>query len=216
MSFFDHFNASVTNATRTVSQKVKNLNDTNKLTSQIKTEQNNIQQNLIAIGQKYYEICRNNPDEDFRSMVEAITKSEQAIAQLQQEIENVRAREPELMSVPEQSVSTFTAPKPAAMVCMNCGNTYENGTAFCSVCGQKLVSQYENLYQAKNAPVETERDAAAQIDPETVTEEKPEPEFIEAQITEPDTEATPAFCPYCGHHLSVPDAPFCSECGKAL
>ncbi|MDE5753172.1 MAG: zinc-ribbon domain-containing protein [Oscillospiraceae bacterium] len=23
-------------------------------------------------------------------------------------------------------------------------------------------------------------------------------------------------CPYCGHHLSVPDAPFCSECGKAL
>lgn len=214
MPFLDQLNASVTNAARTVSQKVKNLNDTNKLTSQIKTEQNNIQQNLTAIGQKYYQLCRENPDEDFRSMIEAIIKSEQAIARLQQEVESVRAREPELMPVPEQSAAAPA--RPAAMVCVNCGNTYESGTAFCSVCGQKLVSQYENLYQAKNTP-ETEQNATTI--PEAMTEEKEEktkPEFVEAQITEPETEAAPAFCPYCGNHLSVPDAPFCSECGKAL
>lgn len=196
-NFFDQLTTGFTNAGRTVSQKMKNLNDTNKLTGQVKSEQHNIQQNLIAIGQKYYDLCRDNPDEDFREMVEAIMKSEKAIAQLQQEIESVRAREPELMPVPQESSQTT----------VNVNIT---------------PGQYDTIYQqspAQNpAPVQDEPTVQEAI---YTTTTEPEPK----QATEPELHSdfnsdlnTPsAFCPYCGKNLSsTPNAIYCPECGQAI
>ncbi|HAQ63006.1 MAG TPA: hypothetical protein DCR23_00945, partial [Ruminococcaceae bacterium] len=82
-SFFDKLSANLTNATRTVSQNLKNSTDASKLMSQITAENRNIQENLNAIGKLYYDICKDEPDEAFRPMVEAIIKSEQRIAELQ-------------------------------------------------------------------------------------------------------------------------------------
>ncbi|MDE5767896.1 MAG: zinc-ribbon domain-containing protein [Oscillospiraceae bacterium] len=225
-NFFDQLSTGFTNASRTVSQKVKNLNDTNKLTSQVKTEQNNIHQNLVAIGQKYYDLCRDNPDEEFRGMVEAIIKSEQTIARLQQEIESVRAREPELMPVPEQQTIGNAGASGASdfRTCPNCGSRSQGDSAFCSHCGQKLAvqaAQYDKIYQQNPASsvqnsvnVVTEEQAnAAQA---SAVEPEPEPEYIDAQITEPEFNSASAFCPYCGKKLSVPGARFCSECGSTL
>ncbi|MDE6087592.1 MAG: zinc-ribbon domain-containing protein [Oscillospiraceae bacterium] len=220
-NFFDQLSTGFTNASRTVSQKMKNLNDTNKLTSQVKTEQNNIHQNLVAIGQKYYDLCRDNPDEEFRSMVEAIIKSEQTITRLQQEIENVRAREPELMPVSEQQ-TTGNAGASDFRTCPNCGSRSQENSAFCSHCGQKLAAQaaqYDKIYQqnpVQNAPSVQDpvNDTMQEIPTESKSE--PEPEYIDAQITEPDFNSVSAFCPYCGKKLSVPGARFCSECGSTL
>lgn len=227
-SFFDQLNASIKNAGRTVSQKAKNLNESNKLSSQLKAEEHNIQQNLIAIGQKYYDLCKENPDDDFRAMVEAIAESEQKIEGLRQEIDEIRAREPELVSVPEETCRPVNASaKPSAMVCMNCGNTYETGNTFCAVCGQKLTAQYANLYTASNAPVQTEHDV--QVKPEmTETPAPEEEEIVDAVISEPEQPAVqetvqedetapkPSFCPYCGKPLNTPGQLFCGECGKSL
>lgn len=223
-NFFDRLNANVTNATRTVAQKAKNLNEANKLNSQIKAEEHNIQQNLIAIGQKYYEICKDSPDEVFKTMVASIAESEQKIAGLKQEIEAIRAREPELVPIPEEvtTVKPVNPPaEPSAMVCMNCGNTYEAGNIFCAVCGQKLTAQYENSDTATNAPVQTENDV--QVNQEIVDTPKEEEEIIEAEISEEkqsvaqeETSEKSAFCPYCGNKLNVAGQLFCGECGKAL
>lgn len=226
MGFFDKLNASMTNASRTVAQKAKNFNESNKLNSQLKVEEHNIQQNLIEIGQKYYERCKENPSEDFKTMVESIAESEQKIEQLKQEIEEIRAREPELVPIPEEvtvSKSANTPTEPSAMVCMNCGNTYESGNTFCAVCGQKLTAQYSDLYTANNAPVQTENDV--QVKPEmTEMSGTTEDEVVDAVISEPEQSAVqedetvskPSFCPYCGKPLNTLGQLFCGECGKPL
>ncbi|MDE7122238.1 MAG: zinc-ribbon domain-containing protein [Oscillospiraceae bacterium] len=221
--FFDQLSAGFTNASRTVSQKVKNLNDTNKLTSQVKTEQNNIHQNLVAIGQKYYDLCRDNPDEEFQAMVEAIIKSEQTIARLQQEIESVRAREPELMSVPGQSTINININTPSDFrTCPNCGSRSQGDSAFCPHCGQNLTSQtaqYDQIYQQNSA-----QDLTQDAEPESVpdTEDSIAQVFAEELKIDPDFNPAPdsapvsSFCPYCGNKLSIPNARFCSECGRTL
>ena len=158
-SFFDKLSANLTNATRTVSQNLKNSTDASKLMSQITAENKNIQENLTAIGKLYYDICKDEPDEAFRPMVEAIIKSEQRITELQESIKIIRSREPELVPVPETDTPAPEHPAPSLMVCMGCGNTYPNGTAFCSVCGQKLVPQFHTppVVNAEPVPEEEER-----------------------------------------------------------
>lgn len=154
-SFFDKLSANLTNATRTVSQNLKNSTDASKLMSQITAENKNIQENLTAIGKLYYDICKDAPDDAFREMVESIAKSEQRIIELKESIEIIRSREPELVPVPEApSSATPEQPSPSLMVCMGCGNTYPTGTAFCSICGQKLVPQYQSAPSVKAEVVE--------------------------------------------------------------
>lgn len=210
-NFFDKLNVDLTNAGRKVSQKMKNSSDASKLMSEINAENKSIQGNLMAIGKLYYDICRDNPDEQFREMVESITHSEQRIAELQESIKIIRAREPELVSVPEQTI--VPPVKPSAMVCMGCGNTYPDGTAFCSVCGQKLVAQYQSAAAAASAPMQTAADV--QFKPE-----EPEPEVMitDAEIIEPEAPEAekPQFCPYCGKKISFAGQTFCDNCGHAV
>ena len=202
-SFFDKLSANLTNATRTVQQNLKNSTDASKLMSQITAENKSIQENLNAIGKLYYDICKDEPDEAFRPMVEAIIKSEQRITELQDSIKIIRAREPELVPVPnENNAEMPEPPKTSTMVCTGCGNTYPEGTAFCSVCGQKLVPQYQDTVpSAQTAPEEMPQPEKI-INPEVVTE-----------TAEPETSQ---FCPYCGKKILISGLPFCDNCGHAL
>ncbi len=214
-SFFDKLSANLTNAGRTVSQKVKNSSDASKLLNEISAENKSIQENLTAIGKLYYDIQKDNPDEEFRDMVDAIKKSQQRITELQESIKIIRAREPELVPVPEDHPSAevpASSAKPSAMVCMGCGNTYSEGTAFCSVCGQKLVPQYHDAAQAASASAQSAEDVqvkeepAPEVDSETITD---------AVIVSEDTEES-RFCPYCGKKISVSGQTFCDQCGHAI
>ncbi|MDE6776414.1 MAG: hypothetical protein K2O52_03065 [Oscillospiraceae bacterium] len=228
-NFLDRLNANVTNATRTVAQKAKNLNESNKLNSQIKAEEHNIQQNLIAIGQKYYELCKDSPDEEFKTMVEAIVESEQKIEKFKQEIEEVRAREPELVPIPEQvtvAKPANTPANPSAMVCTNCGKIYEAGNLFCGSCGQKLTAQYT----ATDVSVQAETENAVEVSSENDTQvqqeitDTPEIDIMDAMNSEQEQAiakeeeqvSKPAFCPYCGSELNVPGQIYCGGCGKKL
>lgn len=188
-SFFDRLSANLTNATRTVSQNLKNSTDASKLMSQITAENRNIQENLTAIGKLYYDICKDEPDEAFRPMVEAIIKSEQRIVELQESVKVIRSREPELVPVPDENgnISDQSGVKPSVMVCMGCGNTYSHGTAFCSVCGQKLVPQYQAVPSA-------------------------EPEAMTENVQQDNSQ----FCPYCGKKINILGQAFCDNCGHAV
>ena len=199
-SFFDRLSANLTNATRTVSQNLKNSTDASKLMSQITAENRSIQENLNAIGKLYYDICKDEPDEAFRPMVEAIIKSEQRIVELQESIKVIRAREPELVPVPDGEENTEVKEQPVSslMVCMGCGNTYPQGTAFCSVCGQRLVPQYQTAASASAAPPVTESDV-----------------FVNSGVDAQESKNT-QFCPYCGKKAAIPGQPFCDNCGHAI
>ncbi|MBR1555056.1 MAG: zinc ribbon domain-containing protein [Oscillospiraceae bacterium] len=225
MGFFDKLGANLTNESRKFSQKVKNSSDASKLMSEITAENKNIQENLTAIGRTYYDNHKDEPDEMFRDMVDAISKSEQRIAELQESIRVIRAREPELVPVPEDAPAPVRAQtaKPSAMVCMGCGNTYPSGTAFCSVCGQKLVPQYQDAAEVSAAPAQTAEDIQFQTEPVMSEEEKAEAvdaEIIETTTTDSAEEEpvaeTAKFCPYCGKELTTSGQAFCENCGHAV
>jgi len=225
-TFFDKLSANLTNESRKLSQKVKNSTDASRLMSEITAENKNIQENLNAIGKLYYDICKDEPDEAFRAMVEAITRSEQRIAELRESIKTIRAREPELVPVPDDipSASPAQSTKPSAMVCMGCGNTYAEGNVFCAVCGQKLVPQYQNAAAASSAPAQTAADVQTKPEEPVKTSES---EIIDAEIIEEkinlqkttsdeNVDKNKKCCPYCGKIISFEGQAFCDDCGHAL
>ena len=131
----------------------------------------------------------------------------------------------ELVPVPEDTPASARPQqaKPSAMVCMGCGNTYPSGTAFCSVCGQKLVAQYQDSASFASAPVQTADDV--QVQPEAPLTEDEKAQIVDAEIIEEpqknaETEEAlgdmAGFCPYCGKKISVPGQTFCENCGHAV
>ena len=224
MDFFDKLGANLTNAGRTVSQSAKNFSDTNSLKRDINAEKRNIQQKYTEIGQLYYEKFNNDPGCDFFEQVEAIMTSMRHIEDLETQIQEVQNRRPELVPVPDggsRPVSDSRV-RPSAMVCMQCGQTYDTTQIFCSNCGQKLTPQYPTAAAASLAPNQTAED----VQHVTVSETSAESEATITPETSADTgiksaDATPAdpdaprICLNCGAKAPA-DSVFCARCGNKL
>lgn len=204
--FIDKLSANVTNAGKIVSQKVRNMSDAGTLTSAQNTEKRNVQDTLMEIGKLYFEKHKNDPNAEFAHQIASILTSEKRIAELQTEIEAVRAREPELVAVPETIREPKPSKTPTAMVCMQCGRTYAPDVTKCLGCGQQLIPQYGTF--RKPQPVSENWYSPEQsADAEKTT-------VIDATI-----EAQPAsgsrFCAYCGKPCTQGQL-FCAHCGKKL
>lgn len=154
MSLLDKLSANVTNAGRIASQKVKNMSEANSLSTEQRNERNSIQRNLSEIGRLYYEKYKDVPDAEFAALISEIKASEQKIQELDAEIEAVRAREPELVPIPEDE-EIRPAAQPTAKVCMQCGATYAVTETVCTGCGTELVAQYATAAEAAAAPQQT-------------------------------------------------------------
>lgn len=227
MEFFDKLSANLANAGRTVSQSAKNFSDTNSLKREISNEKRNIQQKYAEIGQLYYEKYNNDPGCEFFAEVDAILTSMRHIESLESEIQEVQARRPELVPVPDTKPAEPRV-RPSAMVCMQCGQTYDTTQIFCANCGQKLTPQYPTAAAAAAAPDQTAEDvtAAAPAAPET-SDAPAAPETPAALETPaaPETEQpakempadanAPHFCPNCGAEAQS-DSVFCAQCGTKL
>lgn len=213
-TFIDKLSANVTNAGKIVSQKVKNMSDANSLTGAQNTEKRNVQDTLMEIGKLYFEKHKNDPNAEFAQQIASILTSEKRIAELQAEIEAVRAREPELVPVPETPKAPQPQKTPTAMVCMQCGRTYAANVSNCQSCGQQLVPQYGG-FQKPQPVAETwytqDSSAAPAKDAAPVTEEK------NVVLTKSDAQPTTAnrFCAYCGKPCTQGQI-FCAHCGKKL
>ena len=228
MDFFDKLGANLTNAGRTVSQSAKNFTDTNSLKRDINTEKRNIQQKYAEIGQLYYEKFNNDPGCDFFEQVDAIMTSMRRIEDLEAEIQEVQNRRPELVPVPEGSKNTGDPRvRPSAMVCMQCGQTYDTTQIFCSNCGQKLTPQYPTAAAASLAPDQTAADvqrapiSETSTEPETaaVTPAAPSDTTIKPADAAPEEKPAdpnaPRFCINCGAKAPA-DSVFCAQCGNKL
>lgn len=226
MEFIDKLSAGLTNAGRTVSQSARNFSDTNRLKSEINTEKRNIQQKYAEIGQLYYEKFNNDPGCDFFPEVDAILTSMRRIEELEAEIQEVQNRRPELVTVPESARDLGV--KPSAMVCMQCGQTYDANQTFCSNCGQKLTAQYPTAAAASLAPNQTAADvqnaAPSQATTPVVSETSIKPEEAPDSRAVPNTpvvnldkkpEASKRICLNCGAE-AADDSVFCALCGTKL
>lgn len=223
--FFDKLTANVTNVSRIGIQKAKNMSEANSLGNEQKSEKRNIQNQYAEIGRQYYEQHKNDPDAMYPDQIASIIASEKRIEELEVQIAAVRAREPELVEVPD----TTPAPKPAAapaptgeptsMVCMQCGSTYGTDKKMCTVCNEELVPQYGGEPVVRTEPNSTRPETSADEEkPNTLdvlTEDAPKEETGNADALETDAPKADAFCPYCGKPVEA-DAHFCSSCGKTL
>ena len=208
MEIFDKLSAGLTNAGRTVSQSAKNFSDTNKLKSEISAEKRNIQQKYAEIGQLYYEKFNNDPGCDFFTEVDSILTSMRRIEALEEEIRGVQSRRPELVTVPESPRAGDV--RPSAMVCMQCGQTYDANQTFCSNCGQKLTPQYPTPAAASLAPEQT----AADVQTASVTPAEAPDSHVTPNT--PEKSAAPArVCLNCGAQ-APDDSVFCAQCGTKL
>ncbi len=207
MSFLDKLSANVTNVSRTVSQKTRNFSESNSLANEQRMEKRRIQELMQEIAQLYFEKYKNDPDAEFAKQIAAIRNSEKRIAELQVQIEEIRAREPELINIPEE-------PKvqrmPTAMVCMQCGRTYPAGETTCKSCGYQLIPQHGE--PGKQNTVRPQTVAENWYAPDQ-NEAPAQPEAPEAPQSE--EQSTSKFCAYCGKPCSAGQV-FCANCGKKL
>ncbi len=244
MSFFDKLNAGITNAGRTMSQSVKNSSDTSRLQREISTQKQTIQKTFSELGQRYFEAHRNDASAEFADMVSAISSAMQRIDALQAEIQEVQNRKPDLVPVPQDEPKA-PAVRPAAMVCMQCGATYDTTQVFCKQCGQKLTPQYPTPTAAAIAPAQTAADVrqipvpnpAPAPNPVPAPNPAPAPNLVPTPNPAPAPDPAPApnpvpvpnpapapsstsnpaerFCPNCGAKAAAGSA-FCTSCGAKL
>ncbi len=224
MSFLDKLSANVTNVGRTVSQKTKNFSEASSLSSEQKREKAHIQEMMNEIAKLYFEKYKDDPNAEFAEQIASIKTSEKRIAELQTQIEEVRAREPELIAVPEEPKVQRT---PTAMVCMQCGHSYPAGETTCRNCGYQLIPQHgtpnknaaephqpiaENWYSPSDdaKPADT---AATDAPAQPAAPEQPAAPAPE-QPSAPEQNGS-RFCAYCGKPCTIGQA-FCSNCGKKL
>ena len=218
MGFFDKLGAGLTNAGRTMSQSAKNFSESNALQKQINEEKRNIQAKMSEIAEQYYEKYKDDAGSEFFEQMDSITNSHRRIAELEEEIQAINARRAELVPIPQDAPAAPAAPaqnKPTAMVCMQCGQTYEPGQTFCQNCGQKLTPQFPN---GGTVPPEMAQSIPTQVP----TPQPAAPAAPVADAPAPAADAAPEksapagrTCPKC--NAPVPDdSSFCAMCGEKL
>jgi membrane protease subunit (stomatin/prohibitin family) len=162
---------------------------------------------------------KDDPGADLFEQVESITNSQIRIEELEAQIAEVKERKPELVQIP-----STPKVKPSAMVCMQCGSTYDTTHTFCANCGQKLTPQYPTPEAAAAAPAQTAEDVQTRStaeDPEIAEPVAQKPSLTKpADIILPKTsEGTIAsgkrFCTCCGAPAAA-DSAFCAMCGTKL
>jgi len=119
MAFFERFGEKLSNAGKDVAKRTKELADITKLNMQINNEEDNIKSKYLEIGKLYYELHSSDPSEEFTDLCASITDSENKINTIKTEIQAIKG----------------------VKKCSKCGAEISLSATFCSVCGNKTVSE---------------------------------------------------------------------------
>lgn len=114
MAFFESMKETLTTAGRDVSQKAKEVSGVAKLKLDIKSKEDALNKEYIALGKRYYEMNKEGEVADA-------------------EIANISTLLNEIADLKDEILRTQ-----GACTCPKCGATLPNGTAFCSKCGAKV------------------------------------------------------------------------------
>lgn len=90
MGFFDELGDGISEATKDVGGKAKELGITAKLHGNIKVEELKVQEQYYKLGKAYYALYRETADVGLLDFVDAIDKSNEEILALKQELENLK------------------------------------------------------------------------------------------------------------------------------
>lgn len=233
MGFFDELSDMANN----VKKGTQDALDISKYNSNIKAEERRINEIKTMIGEKYYELFKDNPAEELKSYIDDINACLVTIEENNKKIKQIN----ESKKAPTTSATNGgvvckncgasnsadaafcvncgkpiekEVVKPAVVIdgvtCKNCGTVNEKGYAFCVGCGQPL--------KAEEATEEVKEEATEEVKEEVVEEVKEEAKPAKAKSTKKAVkvdEPAKKICSNCGAE-NDPSMNFCTECGTKL
>ena len=149
MAFFDKLSETLTNASKDVSQKAKDLSGVAKLTMDIHTKEDQVQKLYAQIGKLYFEEHKDEEPAAYEQM-----------PQIKETLAVIEDMKKELMELK------------GAKVCPRCGQEVKASDAYCKSCGAKIEDE-EIIVDAvvKEAPAEET------VSEETISKETTEEVF---------------------------------------
>jgi len=119
----------------TLNVKTSNFMEENKQKTFISTKEQEIEKIKYSIGEK---VCANWGKEDFSlkdlaADMEEIFKKQEAIEEAKKQIEEMLAKEKEILGATDNAV------KGDVIYCGECGAANKAGNKFCEKCGNKLI-----------------------------------------------------------------------------
>lgn len=117
-----------------VGKKAKGNYDVVAMNTKVSSLRREIQGIYSKIGEQYYAIHKETPDEALRDFVETIKDKETQIAEIQKQIEDTKAATAE---IPLKTANSSDDQEADANVkyCINCGAAIPKESSFCTNCG---------------------------------------------------------------------------------
>lgn len=120
MDFFTKLGETISEAGKDVSRKAKDMTGIAKLNMDMKAKEDYINKQYAAIGKQYYELHKDDEEPLFEEM-SLIREAEEEILRMEQELADLKGLKK----------------------CPSCGAAMEQEAQFCSKCGAKYESVYE-------------------------------------------------------------------------
>lgn len=154
MAFFEDIGKKVSQTSQEAIRKTKILAETTKLNSKISDEKRTIADLYSKIGERYFEMFSDNPNEGLAEYIAAVKDACRKIEDYEKQINDLKGIErcagcgAELgegtafcpncgTKVPEPPAEEPKAVEVTIRVCKSCGSQLSETAQFCSGCGQK-------------------------------------------------------------------------------
>lgn len=158
MEFFKGLGNKISHTSQEAIKKTKEIADTTKLNGEISSEEKKINSIYQKIGQKYFELHKDSPEEDFVEWIVSIKNSMSKIEEAKDEIRRLKGKricsqcnvelEGEAPFCPMCGAKLPEFEKPSFVendeeaneknICKNCGEELEENALFCQSCGAKI------------------------------------------------------------------------------
>ena len=119
MAFLNDVTEKISKAGQGVAQSTKNLAATARLNAAIAEEEKTIKGCYTKIGEAYYLANNENPDDNLREWVVAISESLEKISDFKEQLQKIKG----------------------IGVCPSCGEEVPADSAFCAHCGAKIEQE---------------------------------------------------------------------------
>lgn len=153
MTFFDKLGDTISNKSKDIAKKAKEVADIATLKSQVSSQQDIVNRAYIVLGKAYYNENKNNPSSEYEDTFTALTKALEKIDQLKNDIQIIKGTDncPNCNAqIPKDAVYCSECgikldPDPSGdadiiqtKTCPHCGLITDMNAAFCTGCGEKL------------------------------------------------------------------------------